>query len=272
MNERTTIGPTATGAACWGAPASAEGAIATRLTTSWARTGADIHAAQSLRWRVDAAAGGTRQRVAADAAAQRDTELFDSHCEHLLVHAGDEVGGPPRLVGTCRVLTPEAACQAGGYCCDTSFDLVRLTRLRPQLAELGHACIDPGWRHTQVARLLWLHAGRFLWRNDIEQLIVCAPLAMADGGRMAANVWNAVRQQHLAPIEEQVRPRLPLPVAELMTGSAVDLPPVVRSLLRCGAKLLGPPAWNAARGVAELPLMIRRQRLPDAWRQRFSAV
>ena len=89
---------------------------------------------------------------------------------------------------------------------------------------------------------------------------------------LAANVWNAVRQLHLAPIEEQVRPRLPLPVAELVTESAVVMPPAVRSMLRCGAKLLGPPAWNAERGIAELPLMVRRQRLPDAWRQRFSAV
>lgn len=272
MNEQATASLAATSAACWAAPASAQGAEATRFTTSWARSEADIRAAQGLRWRIDTAGAGTHQRTAADAVAKRDTELLDSHCEHLLVHATDEAGGPPRLVGTCRVLTPEAARQAGGYSCDTSFDLVRLARLRPRLAELGHACIDPAWRRTQVARLMWLHVGRFLWRNDIEQLIVCTPLAMADGGRMAANVWNAVRQLHLAPIEEQVRPRLPLPVAELVTESAVVMPPAVRSMLRCGAKLLGPPAWNAERGIAELPLMVRRQRLPDAWRQRFSAV
>ena len=68
---------------------------------------------------------------------------------------------------------------------------------------------------------------------------------------------------------KHVRPRLPLPVEALGTGRPVEAPPLLRGYLRCGAKLLGPPAWDPDFGTADLPVMMRLADLPARYRRHF---
>ena len=86
---------------------------------------------------------------------------------------------------------------------------------------------------------------------------------------MAASLWEQLRQTHLAPIEHQVRPRLPLPVEELQSDLAVEPPALIRGYLRCGAKVLGPPAWDPDFNTADLPMLMRIQDLPSKYRKHF---
>lgn len=239
------------------------------LQTLWVRDDDDLRAAQRLRWCAFAGDAGARLRPLTGTPAGHDADLFDARCEHLIVRTVALDGMPSQVVGTCRILTPTAARRIGGYVSDTAFDLVRLTRMRPLLAELGRFCVHPAWRQGIVAMLLWSELGRFLQRNGIQRVIFCAGAPMADGGRMAANVWNGLRQTHLAPIAEQVRPRLPLPVEHLVTGAGVAPPTLVQGLLRGGARVLGPPAWNTDMDTADLPLMLRLSELPPSHRRRF---
>jgi putative hemolysin len=92
---------------------------------------------------------------------------------------------------------------------------------------------------------------------------------MRDGGCAAASLWQQLRQTHLAPIERHVLPRLALPVDELRNDLAVEPPPLVKGYLRCGAKLLGPPAWDPDFGTADLPLMLDLNDASDAFRRHF---
>jgi putative hemolysin len=66
-----------------------------------------------------------------------------------------------------------------------------------------------------------------------------------------------------------VQPRLALPVADLDGELDVEPPPLIKGYLKCGAKVLGSPAWDPDFGVADLPMMMDLSDLPAAYRRRF---
>ena len=239
------------------------------LQASWARHADDVRAAQALRHRVFALEMGARLRPLPGTPAGHDCDLYDRHCEHLLVKAQPADGSMGAVVGTYRVLTPAAAKLVGGLYTDQEFDLVRLSRLRPPMVELGRACVDPAWRHGSVILMLWAELARFMERNGLDLMIGCASVTMADGGHVAASLWERLRKSHLAPIEHRVTPRLPLPVDDLRRDLAVDLPPLVKGYLHCGARVLGAPAWDPDFGTADLPMMLNVRDLPATCRRRF---
>ncbi|MCB2038283.1 MAG: ornithine-acyl-ACP acyltransferase, partial [Ottowia sp.] len=78
-----------------------------------------------------------------------------------------------------------------------------------------------------------------------------------------------VRERHLAPIEHQVRPRLPLPLEHLDDSLAVEPPALIRGYLRLGTKVLGPPAWDPDFNSADLPMLMQLAELPARYRKHF---
>ncbi len=239
------------------------------LQAVWARHADEVQAAQRLRWRVFVGEMGARLRPLAGTPHGLDVDLFDAHCEHLLVRTLETDDQPAEVVGTYRVLTPSAGKRLGGLYSDTEFDLVRLARLRPHMAELGRSCTAPGWRQGGVMLMLWSSLGSFMQRNGIERVVGCASVPMFDGGQLAADLWQQLKTTHLAAPDEQVRPRLPLPIGLLATGRTVEVPALIKGYLKCGGRLLGEPAWDPDFGVADLPMMLRLADLPAAYRRRF---
>jgi putative hemolysin len=102
-------------------------------------------------------------------------------------------------------------------------------------------------------------------------MVGCASIPMLHqgvvSGDVAASVWRQVREAHLAPIEWQVRPRLPLPVEQLDDSLPVDPPPLIKGYLRLGAKVLGAPAWDPDFNTADLPMLMRVADLPARYRR-----
>ena len=240
-----------------------------RLEAVWARHGDEVEAAQRLRWRVFVQEMGARLCPNAGTPCGVDSDIFDAHCEHLLVRTLETDDQPGEVVGTYRVLTPAAAQRVGGLYSDTEFDLVRLAKLRPHMAELGRSCTAPGWRQGGVMLMLWSSLGSFMQRNNIERVVGCASVPMFDGGQLAADLWLTLKSTHLAPPDERVRPRLPLPIGLLATGRPAEVPALIKGYLKCGGRLLGEPAWDPDFGVADLPMMLRLADLPASYRRRF---
>ena len=237
------------------------------LTVRWARDESELRAAQRLRHRVFVQEMGARIAPPRGTPPGHDADLFDAFCEHLLVVAGE--GEAAEVVGTYRVLTPDAARRAGGLYTETEFDLTRLRPLRPRLAELGRSCVHPDWRRGSTMLLLWAALADFMTRNALDAMIGCASVPMRDGGHAAADLWRQLAATHLAPVEHRVRARLPLPVDELGSGRTVDPPPLLAGYLRCGARLLGAPAWDPDFGTADLPLMLSLADLPARYQRQF---
>jgi putative hemolysin len=235
----------------------------------WARDEDDVRQAQRLRHFVFAEEMGARLSVPKGSPAGHDIDVFDPFCEHLLVRAASQGDGPGPVIGTYRLLTPAAAQRVGGLYSDTEFDLTRLRSLRPQMVELGRSCVHPAWRSGGAILALWAALAEFMHRNGLQTMIGCASVSMRDGGHVAASLWEQLRRTHLAPIESQVRPRLALPVEELQRDLPVEAPALIKGYLRCGAKVLGPPAWDPDFNTADLPLLLRVEDLPARYRRHF---
>jgi putative hemolysin len=248
-----------------------------RFHACWADSESDLQAAQALRYQVFAVELGARlAQQAVDCG--RDIDRFDAYCDHLLVWAVDAGGQSPReLVGTYRVLGPEAARRAGGLYAEQEFDLSPLTALRPRMIELGRACVAPAWRSGGVILALWTALGQYMVRRELETMVGCASVGLLDGGGFAHALWQTLRQTHLVDAEWLVAPRIPLTLpagAAHAAEAAVPLPmrampPLIKGYLRGGARVLGPPAYDRDFHTADLPIMMRRQELSPRYRAQF---
>lgn len=242
-----------------------EGA-APAVAASWARHLDEVREAQRLRHAVFADEMGARLDTRVPG---HDVDLFDDYCEHLLVR--DAASG--QVVGTYRVLTPAQARRAGAIYSDSEFDLTRLRGLRDRMVELGRSCVHPEHRHGGVVLALWGALFEFMVRNGLDIMVGCASIPMLHNGvvsgDVAASIWAQLQRTHLAPIELQVRPRLPLPVEQLDASLPVEPPALVKGYLRLGAKVLGAPAWDPDFNTADLPMLMRVADLPPRYRKHF---
>lgn len=220
-----------------------------RLQVGFARTTEVRRAAQALRWQVFAEELGARLSAREPGI---DQDEFDAHCEHLVVR--DEASG--EVIGTYRVLSPEAARRVGSYYSETEFDLTRLRHLRARMVEAGRSCIHPQHRNGAVIALLWAGLARYMQAHGYQYLAGCASMGMADGGHAAAAVHARMCAAHLAPVEYRVFPRHPLPLAQLDATVQADLPPLIRGYLRAGAWVCGEPAWDPDFNTADFFLLL----------------
>jgi len=242
---------------------------AARIEAVWATDASQLRQAQRLRYRVFAEEMGAQLPSWPGAEPALDIDAFDAFCEHLLVQTAETDDAPAQVVGTYRVLTPAAARLAGGLYSDSEFDLSAIDSLRPRVAELGRSCTDPAWRHGGVILMLWSALAGFMQRHGLDITVGCASVSMHDGGHVAASLWRQLSQQHAAPDALWVKPRLPLPLAGLRNDLEVLPPALIKGYLKCGGKVLGPPAWDPGFGTADLPMMMNLADLPSAYRRRF---
>ena len=232
------------------------------VEVAWARHLDEVRAAQRLRYEVFAVEMGARLKPTLPG---HDIDVFDDYCEHLLVRDAQS----QEVIGTYRVLTPAQARRIGSTYSDTEFDLTRLRSLRARMVELGRSCVHAEHRHGGVILALWGALADFMVRNQLDTMVGCASIPMLHNGvvsgDMAASIWRQVRQTHLAPIEYQVRPRLPLPVDRLDDSLDIEPPALIKGYLRLGAKVLGAPDFNSA----DLPMLMRIADLPSKYRKHF---
>lgn len=230
------------------------------LVLGWASDTDELREAQRLRFEVFSRELGA---CLATPLAGHDIDRFDDYCEHLLVRDA----ATRELIGTYRVLTPAQARRAGGTYSDQEFDLGPLAPLRARMVELGRSCVHAEHRHGAVVLALWSELAAFMARNTLDTMIGCACIPLQHYGTPgAAAVWQQLSLSHLAPVRYQVRPRLALPLARPALPDGMAAPPLIRAYLRLGARLLGPPAWDAAFNTADLPMMMRMQDLPLRYR------
>lgn len=250
--------------------------LAGRLETQWACCEEDVRDAQRLRFHVFAQEMGARLAPPEGTPPGLDADRFDPYCDHLLVRAIDPAGGVASgtLVGTYRVLTPAAARRAGGFYTDTEFDLTPLDSLRARAVELGRSCVHPAWRSGSVIMALWSALGRYMASHGLDTMIGCASIGLADHGQAAVKLWQHLQATHLVGHEWRVQPRIALPLGDdapdLASGTTLaDAPPLIKGYLRCGARVLGPPALDIDFNTADLPLMLRVSDLAPRYRQHF---
>jgi putative hemolysin len=244
----------------------------------WANCEEDVREAQRLRYLVFMQEMGARPTAPAGTRPGLDIDRFDAFCDHVLVRIrASPDDAPGALIGTYRVLSPSAARRAGGLYTDTEFDLGPLQSLRAGAVELGRASVDPAWRSGSVIMALWTELGRYMVSHRLDTMIGCASVGLHNGETSVASLWQSLRERYLVAPQWRIQPRVPLPIESkgvpLKSASSVRFPvgtpPLVKGYLRCGVRLLGPPAFDAQFNTADLPMMLRVSDLASRYEKRF---
>jgi putative hemolysin len=233
-----------------------------RYHVCFAQSESEVRAAQKLRYQVFAEEYGANLSVTEPGV---DADYYDPYCEHLIVR--DETEG--RIVGTYRVLAPEAAQKVGCYYSENEFYLTRLANLRPQTVEIGRSCIAADHRNGAVIALLWLKLAEYMTSNGYQYLVGCGSIPMNDGGHNAANIYTQLSDAYMAPAEYRVMPRTRLPYERLATDQLAEVPPLIKGYLRAGAWICGEPAWDPDFNSADLLLLLPMARLSPRYQRHF---
>ena len=232
-----------------------------KLHVTLATSASEILAAQKLRWRVFADELGASLPTRTPGV---DQDFYDTYCEHLVVR--DEANG--RIVGTYRILPPQAARKVGSYYSENEFDLTRFAHLRSRVVEVGRSCIDPDYRTGATIALLWAGLARYMRENNHEYLIGCASIGMQDGGHNAVGIYHALAA-HVAPAEYRVFPRHPLPLDRIAALPKPEIPPLIKGYMRAGAWICGEPAWDPDFNTADLLLLLPMGRVDARYAKHF---
>ncbi|MEV6211977.1 GNAT family N-acyltransferase [Kitasatospora sp. NPDC051914] len=242
---------------------SAKPAAPAGYSVALAQDEGDVRAAQRLRHRVFAEEMGA---VLDSPLPGLDADPFDDFCDHLLVREN----ATGEVVGTYRLLRPQAARRAGRLYSDTEFDLSRLAGLRDGMVEVGRSCIDADHRGSgAVVNLMWGGIARYLTTTGNSWVAGCCSVPLADGGSTAAGVRDAVFAKHLAPEEYRVAPLRPWEHAGVERPARAAIPPLLRGYLRLGAWVCGEPAHDPDFGVADLYVLLSLERTDPRYLRHF---
>jgi putative hemolysin len=141
------------------------------------------------------------------------------------------------------------------------------------MVELGRSCVHVAHRQGGVIMALWGALAEFMVRNQLDVMIGCASIPMLHqgvvSGEVAASIWHQLKQTHLASVENQVTPRLALPVEQWAVNPSFEPPALIKGYLRLGAKVLGAPAWDPDFNTADLPMLMKISDMPTRYRKHF---
>jgi putative hemolysin len=168
-----------------------------------------------------------------------DVDEFDEVCSHLLVEHAET----NEVVGTYRMQTGLSAERRLGYYTAKEFDLKVFEAHRPELLELGRACIHQAHRNFSVLSMLWRGIATYAQENGARYLIGCSSLSSQN----VEHGWSAFHQMHSnrAPIEFQTTPTKGYECGPSMyPGSKYKIPKLLSAYLSLGAWICSPPALD----------------------------
>lgn len=206
------------------------------------RTPEDIRAAQRLRYKVFIAElGGNGPMV--DHAARLECDVYDAHADHILLLDKTRPQGD-QVVGVYRVMTAEMAQAAGGFYCETEYDLTPLYQSGQRLLELGRSCLHRDYRGGAGMLHLWQALAAYVETHRIAVLFGVASFHGTDVQALASPL-SFLYHKHLAPVALRVAAKGPTGVPMNIQAldsidriSAVrEIPALIKAYLRLGGKV-----------------------------------
>ena len=235
--------------------------------TSFARSWRELDEVFRLRYEVFNRELG--EGLALSEHTERDEDLFDRACHHLIVREAD--GGS--VVGTYRLMTASLAARGPGFYSAREFELGALPA--PFLedgVELGRACIAKAHRARRVLFHLWRGIGAYVVHNRKRYLFGCASVPTQDLAALRALEHTLQKGNHLHP-ELRVEPcaayRAPAG-DECASGDAPPLPSLLRSYFSLGATVCGGPAIDREFGCADYFVFFDAASIDEATYRRYT--
>ena len=226
-----------------------------------ARSKADTEASLRLRYRVFV------DEMGADidaCAGDLETDSFDRHCQHLLVH--DSASG--ELLASTRLLDGDVAQRLSGFYSESEFEMGAVLDRPGRFLELGRTCVASHARQGAVIAALWSGVGAFVREGNYSHLMGCASIDARDGSDRAHRLFAGLRGAELSDADARVVPRRVLPSPRGETCQYAR-PPLLKAYLRLGATVGGAPYWDENFHVADLFMHLQVANLCPRYARHF---
>ncbi|MFO1500516.1 MAG: GNAT family N-acyltransferase [Verrucomicrobiota bacterium] len=194
-----------------------------------------------------------------------DADPFDGICDHLLV----EHVASGEVVGTYRLQTGTVAGEHRGYYSEQEFDFRPLERLRPEMIELGRACVHREHRNFTVLGLLWKGIAGYARSRGGRYLCGCSSLNSQDAA-VGASAYADLCRQHLVGSAWRTKPRPAFHCSlEQLAEESPKIPKLLRAYLSLGAKICGPPALDRTFKTIDFLTLLDLEAVPALVRHRL---
>jgi putative hemolysin len=142
-----------------------------------------------------------------------------------------------------------------------------------RVMEVGRSCVHPDHRNGTVMMMLWQELARFMDVHKLDMLFGCASVpTRADGGRMAARIWQHALDKQMLDTDIFCNPRLPLDIEKhgnAMTSDELVMPPLLKGYMRLGAKIASAPAMDEDFGCADFLILLRKADITPRYAKHF---
>lgn len=188
-----------------------------------------------------------------------DIDEFDAFCDHLIVrdlNSGD-------IVGTYRLMRSAQARKNIGFYSEKEFDLARIKELDGEFLELGRSCARKDFRDRALIPLMWNAIADYVKLHHVRYLFGCGSLYTTDPLEVG-EVFALLQRKYYAPEEQRVYPTQEFQFDGIKefaappedSGLFQKLPSLIKSYLRVGAVVCGPPALDRDFGTADFFLLL----------------
>lgn len=225
-------------------------------------TEADLKLAQALRFHVFNLE--LKEGLQSSYATGLDCDRFDPVCDHLLVE--DLNSG--EVVGTYRMQTGLSAAKNLGYYSAQEFDFAPYEPVRPEVIELGRACVHKDHRNFSVLNLLWKGIARYARLHNARYLIGCSSLTSQDPAEGAALFKSFEKYLPEEPLRTLPLPECACPL-DRMASPAPKAPKLLSAYLMVGAKICGAPAIDREFKTIDFLTLLDLKTLPARVADRF---
>lgn len=241
-----------------------------------AETEEEVAAAQALRYRVfyeEMSAKATAEM----AAAKRDFDAFDKHCDHMVVFDRARGAGPEAIIGTYRVMRREAAKRCGRFYTAGEYDIANLLAYPGEAMELGRSCIEADHRSGGTMQLLWRGIAEYVLAHDVGLMFGCASLPGVEPEALAVPL-SYLYHHHLAPPALRAR-ALPerrvamnvVPVGDISPRRALHmLPPLIKGYLRLGGFVGEGAVVDHDFGTTDVCVVVKTEWVTDRYLRHYT--
>lgn len=241
-----------------------------------AETEAEVAAAQALRYRVfyeEMSAKAT----AAMAAAKRDFDAFDEHCDHMVVFDSARGAGPEAIIGTYRVMRREAAKRCGRFYTAGEYDIANLLAYPGEALELGRSCIEADHRNGGTMQLLWRGIAEYVLAHDVSLMFGCASLPGVEPEPLAMPL-SYLYHHHLAPpalrawaLPERRVAMNVIPPGDIAPRAARHmLPPLIKGYLRLGGFVGEGAVIDRDFGTTDVCVVVKTEWVTDRYVRHYT--
>jgi len=223
-----------------------------------AQSADEVRCAQRLRYRVFVEEMGCRLSSPSDEGL--DIDPFDSLCDHIVI-VDTRTG---ETIGTYRLLRRSRLGAEGRFYAEGEFDIASIRALPGDILELGRSCVHKDYRDQAILTRLWAHIAVYIKEHNVTYLFGCSSVYTTETAE-ASRFYGLLSHKHGSAPEHRVTPVMGSEVPGLTSGVLkpqeekevfLKLPALIRSYLKLGARVCGPPALDKEFGTVDFFILL----------------